>query len=208
MVRPRIGVVGAIGTLLVATGAMFGCDPPESSSTSSSSRPAQPQVSTASPFTPVAHPGSPSTPASTSTPSPPLAQGSSEPSQGTLSRYGTLEDEKAAYRLWGWTWAADQEPSGPRNPPDTYVSSLGPEQDVHGDFEADDLWQNLLMFKRTDNPAYRQMAANWAEYYINYYESDLRSGGNPDSGYGYDHLFGFGLIDWFEESGDQRALAT
>ena len=201
MVRPSIGVVGAIVTLLVATGAMFGCDPPESSSTARSSANPQPQVSTASP--------SPSTPASTSTPSPPLAQGSPVPLQATsLSRYSTLEDEKAAYRLWGWKWTADQEPSGPPNPPGTYVSSLGPEQDVHGDFEADDLWQNLLMFKRTDNPVYRQMAANWAEYYINYYESDLNSGGNPDSAYGYDHLFGFGLIDWFEESGDQRALAT
>ena len=55
-----------------------------------------------------------------------------------------------------------------------------PEQDVHGDFEADDVWQNLLMFKRTGNSVYREMAANWAEYYVKYYQSDLNSGGNPD----------------------------
>ncbi len=131
------------------------------------------------------------------------------PSQGTsLSRYGTLEDEKAAYRLWGWKWSPDQEPSGPPDPPDTYVKNLGPAQDVHGDFEADDVWQNLLMYRRTGNTHYRQMAANWAAYYNNYYESDLQSGGNPDSAYGYDHLFGYGLIDWYEESGDDASLAT
>lgn len=120
--------------------------------------------------------------------------------------FGTLADEKAAYTAWGWRWTASQEPSGPPRPASSYV--IGPGQDVHGDFEADDVWQNLLMFKRTGLAAYRAMAAQWATYYMTAYETDLDSGGNPDSAYGYDHLFGFGLVDWFDETGDPRALAT
>lgn len=125
---------------------------------------------------------------------------------GELTRVGTLADEKVGYKAFGWTWDATQEPNGPPNPTGSYVIGAG--QDVHGDFEADDIWQNLAMYKRTGNITYRQMAEKWATYYNNYYETDLVSGGAPDSAYGYDHLFGFGLIDWYEESGDAASLAT
>lgn len=125
---------------------------------------------------------------------------------GPLSQIGTLAQEKMVYQMVGWEFTQDQVPSGPPNPITSYI--LDPGQDVHGDFEADDLWQNLVMYRRTGNIRYRQMAELWANYYINHYENDLVSGNNPDSAFGYDHLFGFGLIDWFEETWDLRALAA
>lgn len=139
-------------------------------------------------------------------PIPPSGPQASPP--GPLTRRGTLDEEKAAYTHWGLTWTAGQEPDGPPNAPENYIPNLGAGQDVHGDFEADDVWQNMVMFQRTGNVLYREMAANWAAYYNNYYETDLISGGAPDSAYGYDHLFGFGLIDWAEEAGDTAAQST
>lgn len=127
---------------------------------------------------------------------------------GPLCTVGSLAQEQAAYAALGWTYSQNQIPNGPPNAPGTYAAQLGPGQDVHGDFEADDLWQNLVMYKRTGNILYRQMAELWANYYLNHYENDLSSGGNPDSSFGYDHLFGYGLIDWFEETWDLRALAA
>lgn len=127
---------------------------------------------------------------------------------GSLRQVSTLAQEQSAYQVWGWSFTTQQIPDGPPNTPSFYAAKLSSGQDIHGDFEADDLWQNLTMYKRTGNIVYRQMAELWAAYYINTYEYDTQNGGNPDKSFYYDHLFGFGLIDWFEETWDVRALAA
>jgi hypothetical protein len=160
-----------------------------------------PGTPTTPPVSPPQPPVSPPTP-----PQPPAPP----PTPTTLSSsgFGSLEQEKAYYRSRGWTWAPNREPHGPPNPAATYHVSNG--QDVHGDLEADDLWQNLMMWRRTGNQEYYTMAKAFARYYMdpNGYSLDAVSGGNPDSSFGLDHLFGWGLLDWWRLTGDPQALAT
>src|SRR5262245_9210153 len=62
----------------------------------------------------------------------------------TVTFLSSLDDEKAAYRLWGWSWQPNQEPSIPNGP-----YSITGHLDVHNDLENDDLQQNIDMWKRT-----------------------------------------------------------
>lgn len=106
--------------------------------------------------------------------------------------YGTLALEKSYYTSKGWTWDPTMEaigPSGNWSSPQKFTG-----EDVHGDLESDDLLQNILMYKRTGLIAYRDMAAQWAEYYKKYYQNDFI---NNDLGWGGCHLFGWGLIEWW-----------
>lgn len=82
----------------------------------------------------------------------------------TTKQFGTLEDERQTYDNLGLSWNVSQEPqSAPA--PDYRVGWEN--VDVHGDLENDDLWQNLLMFIRTDGqqPGYYHRARAWARYY-------------------------------------------
>ncbi len=133
------------------------------------------------------------------------------PAQGldfSVPGYGTLAQEKAYYTSRGWAWTADQEPNGPPNPGSSYyVGAI----DVHGDTEADDLWQNLLMWKRTGNQQYYDLAAQWARYFINEYRTGAGGGPYDDLPYDLnafeaDHMWGWGLVDWWQITGDQAAL--
>ncbi len=123
--------------------------------------------------------------------------------------YGTLAQEKAYYTSRGWAWTADQEPNGPPNPGSSYYVHC---VDVHGDTEADDLWQNLLMWKRTGSQQYYDLAAQWARYYINEYRLSAPDCTPYDNlpydlnAFGADHMWGWGLVDWWEITGDQAAL--
>ncbi|GEM_PF-2442411 len=93
-----------------------------------------------------------------------LANASLYSDYGEMSRthFGTLEDEKNTYRKWGWTWTANKEPSIPLAAPHTV--SL-PSMDTHGTSEADDSWENNMMFIRTGLYGYFARAREWAQYF-------------------------------------------
>jgi hypothetical protein len=83
----------------------------------------------------------------------------------TADRFGSLDDERATYQSWGWHWTTKQEPVAPAPTGTVTVARI----DVHGDTEADDLWQNLLMFVRTRRYEYFARAREWAAYHTNEY---------------------------------------
>jgi hypothetical protein len=91
-----------------------------------------------------------------------LAESSWYSEYGELSttRFASLDDEKKAYEKWGWSWTDSQLPKEPHDP-DYAVSWKG----VHGDMEADDLWQNFLMYLRTGQRGYWDRARGWANYF-------------------------------------------
>ena len=119
----------------------------------------------------------------------------------TLRPIGTLADEKNAYQSWGWTWRVDQEPVVAPDP-EFVVGSV----DVHDETEGDDLWQNLMMYRRTGLRGYWDRAVGWADFFKYRYRhsSEFQS---DWSGFNGDHTYGWGLIDWYEFTGDTAALA-
>jgi len=118
-----------------------------------------------------------------------------------------LEAERAAYRSFGWTWQPSAEPARTEPEPGFRVE----DPDIHGDTEADDLWSNLMMYERTGQQGYLDRATAWERYF----EEDYRScvGGEGASfcydrdAFGADHLWGWGLVAWYEAMGDEDALA-
>jgi hypothetical protein len=130
---------------------------------------------------------------------PPSDADASAPDPTLHSDYGVLEDEREAYRRWGWGWTVDQEPIAPTNPP--FIGTF----DAHTDLEADDLWQNIVMWKRTDQQGYYDLAARWADYYKNRYLSDYQLDLESFAG---DHTFGWGLVAWSTITNDESFLAA
>lgn len=125
----------------------------------------------------------------------------------------SVADEAAAYRKWGWTWDPAVEPAAVSEPITPYAI-VNP--DIHGNTEGDDLWTYLMMYRRSENPVYLARATAWARYF----KEDYRPGiGNDDytltfdgSQYEYDHMYGWGLVTWYEHtalagSPDYAALA-
>lgn len=81
--------------------------------------------------------------------------------------FSTYDDEKNANLKLGWTWptpgkALSYEHDRPRVP-DYYPSWSV--IDSTNDPEADDLWQNLVMFARVRIPFYLDRARGWARYW-------------------------------------------
>jgi hypothetical protein len=117
----------------------------------------------------------------------------------------SLEDEKATYRTWGWTWSPDQEPNFPGDP-SYYVQ----DPDIHGDTEGDDLWTYLHMYRRTGEKGYFDRAAAWARYFKEDYRTCVGEGYADFcydlDAFGADHLWGWGLVDWYLFTGDLQAL--
>jgi hypothetical protein len=105
----------------------------------------------------------------------------------------SLDDERNAYRSWGWTWTADKEPGAVTEPVPGY-SVVSP--DIHGDTEGDDLWTYLMMYRRTGNPVYLNRAQAWASYFKTKYRTSSEFG--VDDGYLLDHMYGWGLVAWYE----------
>jgi len=116
----------------------------------------------------------------------------------------SVEDEKNAYRSWGWTWNANVEPSAVKEPVSGFAVG---DPDIHGDSEGDDLWTYLQMYLRSGNTVYLNRATAWVQYFKSNYRSS--SSGLPnDYGFDYCHVYGWGLVAWSEYMGDAAALAA
>ncbi|HUU89786.1 MAG TPA: hypothetical protein VM238_01105 [Phycisphaerae bacterium] len=76
-------------------------------------------------------------------------------------RFGTLADEKACYDQWAWTWNAKQVPAAPAPPPGAFV----PWEDNHYESEADSVQALLLMYLRTGQRGWFDLAEAWARYH-------------------------------------------
>lgn len=114
----------------------------------------------------------------------------------------SLDDERNTYTSWGWTWTPDQEPGAvTERVANYYVTGV----DVHGDLEGDDLWTYTMMYRRTGNPVYLNRAQQWARYFKDEYRTSPEF--DYDRGFLLDHLFGWGLVAWYEYTGDTAALA-
>jgi len=164
----------------------------------------------------------------------------SEYAEFSTSRFSTLEDEKQTYQLWGWNWTADQLPKDGHKP--NYWISWKT-VDVHDFSEADDLWQNLMMFVRTGSRGYLDRTMAWARYYkweyafrtdgfdyawdsnyenpqverpeiqipltahdTSYLKNQVEIGRVDVLNWGGDHLWGWGLVDYYYLTGDREAL--
>lgn len=79
-----------------------------------------------------------------------------------VGRFATLEEEKQAYRAWGWTWQPDQEPKPPAASDDQFVAW----EDNHYESEADSVQGLLLMYLRTGGRGWFDLAEAWARYHM------------------------------------------
>lgn len=108
----------------------------------------------------------------------------------------SLDDERAAYLNWGWSWNANVEPVAVTEPIPNYYVTLDPDE-VRYDTEADDLWNYLMMYRRTGNAVYLNRAQAWLRYFKVEYRDDLVAGDN------FAHLYGAGLLAWYEHTCEQ-----
>lgn len=137
-----------------------------------------------------------------------LTQAEPQQTSGGSLPTPSLEDEKNTYRRWGWRGIVDKEPRSVTEPIPGYSVS---NPDIHGDTEGDDLWSYLMMYRRTGNKVYYNRAAAWAKYFKNDYRQCV---GTRDQTYCYDrrflwdHMYGWGLVAWYEYTGDTAALAA
>jgi len=77
-------------------------------------------------------------------------------------RFGTLEDELAAYRRWGWTWDPKRVPDQSRPQPNAFVAW----EDNHYESEADSVQGLVLMYLRTGQRGWFDQAEAWARYHM------------------------------------------
>ncbi|MFZ5469619.1 MAG: hypothetical protein ACOZIN_09295 [Myxococcota bacterium] len=119
----------------------------------------------------------------------------------------SVEDERDAYTLWGWTWTLSQLPSVAAQP--TYTVSA---PDIHSDTEGDDLWSYVMMYRRSSQPGYLDRANAWARYFRDDYRQCIPSGGSnycyDRDNYISDHQYGWGLVAMYEFTGDAVYLAA
>jgi len=117
----------------------------------------------------------------------------------------SLEDERNAYRRWGWTWSPEAEPDFAAD-----ASYAVADPDIHGDTEGDDLWSYTLQHARTGQAGYRDRATAWARYFKTDYAQCVGSSGASfcydRDAFGADHLWGWGLLAWYRATQDQAAL--
>ena len=137
----------------------------------------------------------------------------------TIPAIPSLADERATYASWGLTWDASAEPNKTSATPVTISNP-----DIHGDTEGDDLWTNLHMYRRTGQRGYLERAKGWARYFKDDYLQCVPGGTSnsytlcdpniEDAGWNeiihkpWDHLFGWGLIDYYLYSGDSSYLTA
>ena len=77
-------------------------------------------------------------------------------------RFGTLEDEEACYKKWGWTYQPEQVPDRSKPLPDAFVAW----EDNHYESEADSVQGLLLMYLRTGRRGWLDEAEAWARYHM------------------------------------------
>ncbi|MHC4178411.1 MAG: hypothetical protein ACYSWU_12940, partial [Planctomycetota bacterium] len=77
-------------------------------------------------------------------------------------RFGTLDDEKACYEKWGWTFQPAQVPSRSERVPGAFVAR----EDNHYESEADSVQGLLLMYLRTGQRGWFDLAQSWARYHM------------------------------------------
>ncbi len=77
-------------------------------------------------------------------------------------RFGTLADEIACYRKWGWAFADKQLPRESTHRPDHFVDW----EDNHYESEADSVQGLLLMYLRTGQRGWLDLADAWARYHM------------------------------------------
>lgn len=122
------------------------------------------------------------------------------PPTGDALTIPSLADEKAAYGNWGWTWTPGQEPSAVTEPIPNYSVT---DPDIHGDTESDDLWTYLMMYRRTGSTVYLDRAKAWLRYFKDDYLNCVGSYGGfcaDRDQFGLDHLYGWGLVTWYEHT--------
>jgi hypothetical protein len=116
-----------------------------------------------------------------------------------------VEQERATYRAWGFTWSPDAEPNYPGEP--GYVVE---DPDIHGDTEGDDLWTYLHQYRRTQQKGYLDRATAWAAYFKHDYRACVGGGSASfcydKEAFGADHLWGWGLVAWAAAMSDPAAL--
>ncbi len=76
--------------------------------------------------------------------------------------FGTLEEEQIAYRKWDWTYSDDRLPRAPQPGPGAFVSG----EDNHYESEADSVQGLLLMYLRTGERGWFDLAEAWARYHM------------------------------------------
>jgi hypothetical protein len=78
---------------------------------------------------------------------------------------------------------------------------------IHEESEADDLWTAYHMWKRLEgihpNAVWRDRMTNLKNYYINDYV-DIISGPGRETDQDYDHLFAWGICDWYKTEGSKE----
>jgi hypothetical protein len=132
-----------------------------------------------------------------------------------LTTLPTWNDEDAAYRnpARGLTVNAgfNQHIEGGRYSQSALaafggLSSLS-NTSIHEDSEADDLWSAYHMWKRLEgikpNSVWRDRMNNLKDFYVNDYIRVI-TGPGRETDQDYDHLFAWGLCDWYKTEGNRE----
>jgi hypothetical protein len=77
-------------------------------------------------------------------------------------RFGTLADEETCYKTWGWTFRPAQVPNRWQPVPGAFVAW----EDNHYESEADSVQGLLLMYLRTGQRGWFDLAQAWARYHM------------------------------------------
>lgn len=112
-----------------------------------------------------------------------------------------LDEQNTYSSALGWTWDAADKAFNFAADPGVLTSSIN----VHNDGEADDLWTWYQQYLRTGSTLARTWAQRWRDYFVNVYPTDVK---NDDAQYGYDHIYGWGLVLWAVKERDAAALAA
>jgi PcRGLX-like protein central beta sandwich domain/PcRGLX-like N-terminal RIFT barrel domain len=143
--------------------------------------------------------------------------------------FGTLADEIACYKKWGWSgWDSKKKPSS-KHRPDAYVAK----EYVHDVSESDAAECMTLMYMRTGQRGYLDWAQAWAEWYKTHYSyrtdgfefkgNSSKGTRNPTKGFKFGwhspkqyywndsraekcHFYGRGIVDFYCLTGEVDAL--
>jgi hypothetical protein len=84
-------------------------------------------------------------------------------------RFGTLEDEKACYNMWGWTYSGWRTKGFNRPDTNPRPNAAVPWEDIHYEAETDDAEGMLLQWIRTGYRGHWDIGEAWARYYKTHY---------------------------------------